>query len=122
MFSVFCSAAARSGNRKNGPEPTPATRAPIPVHLMKSRRDSPSCFFFAILLPSEEQLGSGKLTSRMEKSLPEPMRILRGRASQSLETAVARLFCGTEMLAAPRPVERRQLERKDGTALRPARL
>src|SRR2546430_10328973 len=26
-------------------------------HLRKSRRDSPSCFFFVILLPSDEQLG-----------------------------------------------------------------
>src|ERR1700682_6556632 len=65
IFSVFCCAAAVSGNRKNGPEPTPAARAPVPVHLMKSRRDSPSCFFFAILLPSEKQTGPGKLTPRM---------------------------------------------------------
>src|SRR5260370_14706309 len=63
IFSVFCSTAARSGNRKKGPEPTPATRAPHPVHLMKSRRDSPSCFFLVMLLPSEEQMGPGKLTS-----------------------------------------------------------
>src|ERR1700682_1877484 len=84
IFSVFRWAAAVSGNRKNGPEPTPAARAPLPVHLMKSRRDTPSCFFFAILVPSEEQMGPGKLASRIEgKSLPEPMMLLRGRASQS---------------------------------------
>src|SRR5712692_7876830 len=52
-------------------------------------------------------------------SLPEPIMLPRRRASQSLETAAAWLFCGTEMLAAPRPAERVQLERKDGATLRP---
>jgi hypothetical protein len=51
--------------------------------------------------------------------LPEPMMLLRGRASQSLETAAAWLFCGTEILAAPPPAERVQLGRKDGATLRP---
>jgi len=70
IFRVFCCAAAVSGNRKNGPEPTPAARAPLPVHLMKSLRDSPSCFFSAILLPSEKQMGPVKLTSRIEGACP----------------------------------------------------
>src|SRR5205823_164920 len=59
IFRVFCCAAARSGNKKNGPDAAPRARAPLPVHLMKSRRDRPSCFFFAISLPSEEQTGPG---------------------------------------------------------------
>jgi hypothetical protein len=45
--------------------------------------------------------------------------LLRRCASQSLQTAAAWRFCGTEMLAAPRPAERVQLEREDGAILRP---
>jgi len=41
--------------QKKGPEPAPAARAPLPVNLRKSRRESPSCFFFAILLPSKHR-------------------------------------------------------------------
>jgi len=44
------------------------------------------------------------------------MMLLRERASQSLDTSAASLFCGTEMLAAPRPAERVQLEREDGSS------
>jgi len=44
--------------------------------------------------------------------LAEPMMLLRGRASQPLEDRRGWLFCGTEMLAAPRPAERVQLEPK----------
>ncbi|PYU77872.1 MAG: hypothetical protein DMG50_29460, partial [Acidobacteria bacterium] len=43
-----------------------------------------------------------------ERSLPEPMMLLRGRASQSLETAVEWP-----------PTSSQTLERKDRTALRP---
>src|ERR1019366_1409892 len=35
----------------------PTARAPVPVFLMKSRRDSLSCSLFVILLPSEEKMG-----------------------------------------------------------------
>src|SRR5260370_16582832 len=55
---------------------------------MKSRRDSPSCFFFAILLPSEKQMGPGKLIPRMKEfSRPDDA---TARAGQS--TGVARLL------------------------------
>src|SRR5215469_3799129 len=48
IFSVFCCAAARSGNRNAGPR-APAAIPPAPAILMKSRRDTPWPFFFLLI-------------------------------------------------------------------------
>src|SRR5467141_327650 len=50
IFSVFCSAAARSGNRKEGTAHAPTVRASLPVHLMEARRDSSWCLFLPMSL------------------------------------------------------------------------
>src|SRR6266849_848240 len=50
MRSVFRVAWARSGKRKNGPEPAPASRAPNPVALRNSRREMFVCLL-RITLP-----------------------------------------------------------------------
>src|SRR5579863_229294 len=52
ILSVFCWAAARSGNKNAGP--IPAATAPAPVSLIKSRRDTLLPFFlsmFSLLCP-----------------------------------------------------------------------
>src|SRR5215472_10234071 len=49
IFSVFCCAAARSGNRNAGPS-APAARPPAPAILIKSLRDTPVPFFFFSLI------------------------------------------------------------------------
>src|SRR5260370_19325117 len=62
IFSVYCATAARAGNRKKVPEPTPATSAPPAVHLVKTLRDGPSCCFLVMLLPSEVEMDPSQLT------------------------------------------------------------
>src|SRR5262249_54043824 len=51
ILSVFCWAAARSGNRNAGPS-VPAAILPAPAILMKSLRDTPLPFFSSFISPS----------------------------------------------------------------------
>src|SRR5215470_17993593 len=51
ILSVFCCAAARSGNRNAGPS-DPAAIVPAPAILMKSLRDTPLPFFSSFIVPS----------------------------------------------------------------------
>src|ERR1051326_495251 len=51
IFSVFCCAAARSGNRNAGPS-DPAAMVPAAPILKKSLRDTPLFFFSSFIFPS----------------------------------------------------------------------
>src|SRR5713101_1153515 len=48
IFKVFCCAAALPGNKKNGPLAAPRAMAPLPLHLMKSRREKPLFLLLAM--------------------------------------------------------------------------
>src|SRR5712691_2766749 len=73
IFSVFCWAAAFSGNRKAGP--SPAATAPAPVYFMKSLRDTPWPFFFFAI--SSSSISAGRQPNQISPLFSEPLHVFR---------------------------------------------